>query len=570
MNLKEIFRYLAQSDVAPSDDESYKQWAHGSDFLQFIHDSVKFELVPIHFYSEKASMWSLLVPERKFDNFDQLKLNDWSLDLASRSLCFAHWESSNTERVDVVQPYAYEAHFFQGAEPLYFYRQFSRRKNDTYGPYEFSQKLIHASEAYWVPSEDAYCTLDENGDYIQQFFMRRIGDVNILFANKRKLQLYCHFTNQRFVQLFDIRRNTANFNFYYDQRINTTDKIGESLQFKKLLVMDKENKEFSCYFRGSNILKINLTEKQAIDILADRDAKNEKAYCSFIAYDWKNKKIVDVSCAPGATANYFTESDLPFELSPAFFKPEVLLKYKSNPDKYDLQARQIYCIGGWHLNTYDINEAGQVSAYLCYLRHLPYSEQLYWKAFNEPPKAGLSKNAIATDFEGKWPDPDPIDELKNLILRFYKYNLNGQTFQLIKPEIDKFETVVDSLHYVLTEGHEEWKSEVNKLAAICIDALSLREIRRLAKSLECLDDKLSSIKLLAKCLRQIGIDEALIKEIQNPLQELWEVRSKQGVAHLGNRPKDVKLTAHFKKLVHNVSSAFKLLDEILKRNSEVK
>ena len=61
----------------------------------------------------------------------------------------------------------------------------------------------------------------------------------------------------------------------------------------------------------------------------------------------------------GQTANYFTQSDLPFEMSPAFFHPEVLTRYKSDSDKYTLQDRSISCRGAWHLQTYDINDAGQ-------------------------------------------------------------------------------------------------------------------------------------------------------------------------------------------------------------------
>jgi hypothetical protein len=43
----------------------------------------------------------------------------------------------------------------------------------------------------------------------------------------------------------------------------------------------------------------------------------------------------------------------------------------------------IDCRGGWSLRDFDTNEAGQVHAYICDLRNLPYQEQLYWKSFNE-------------------------------------------------------------------------------------------------------------------------------------------------------------------------------------------
>ncbi|WP_446808486.1 hypothetical protein ACH50O_14495 [Methylomonas sp. 2BW1-5-20] len=95
-------------------------------------------------------------------------------------------------------------------------------------------------------------------------------------------------------------------------------------------------------------------------------------------------------------------SDLPFATSPAFFRPEVLLKYKADPDKYQIESRSIHCRGGWFLKSFDINEAGQVHAYLCDLSHLPYAEQLYWKSFNEPPKAGISTRAYRSDFLAQW------------------------------------------------------------------------------------------------------------------------------------------------------------------------
>jgi hypothetical protein len=152
--------------------------------------------------------------------------------------------------------------------------------------------------------------------------------------------------------------------------------------------------------RGIQLIRPLETISQYHDRLTRRDDSRE--YASFVAQDWKNRVIREISCAPGATANYFTKSDSPYETTPAFFRPEVLTKYKSDPSKYTLEERSISCRGAWSLRTYDINEAGQVHTYLVYLRDLPYAEQLYWKAFNEEPKAPLSKRAIGTDFEGQF------------------------------------------------------------------------------------------------------------------------------------------------------------------------
>jgi hypothetical protein len=132
--------------------------------------------------------------------------------------------------------------------------------------------------------------------------------------------------------------------------------------------------------------------------------KKDKKYVEFIAYDWRNDGITAISTDPSATTNYFNANDnsLPYELSPAFFKPEVLLKYKADRDKYTVSERDVYCRSAWCLKGIDVNEAGQVHAYICDLRDLPYAEQLHWFSFNEPPKASISKRAIANDFQGRW------------------------------------------------------------------------------------------------------------------------------------------------------------------------
>ncbi len=132
-----------------------------------------------------------------------------------------------------------------------------------------------------------------------------------------------------------------------------------------------------------------------------------------------------------AVANYFTASDLPFEMSPAFFRPDVLLKYKGDSEKYRLEDRSITCRNAWHLETYDINDAGQVHTYLIYLQRLPYDEQLYWKSYNEKPKSSISKRAFTTDFEGNWYNEyDALASLKE-----FAFELDHERVPWVEPEV---------------------------------------------------------------------------------------------------------------------------------------
>ncbi len=82
-----------------------------------------------------------------------------------------------------------------------------------------------------------------------------------------------------------------------------------------------------------------------------RGGRKDRKYVELIAHDWRNKLIAKISTDPKATTNYFEAhaNSLPFELSPAFFRPEVILKYKTDKDKYAVGERDITCRAAWHL-----------------------------------------------------------------------------------------------------------------------------------------------------------------------------------------------------------------------------
>lgn len=142
----------------------------------------------------------------------------------------------------------------------------------------------------------------------------------------------------------------------------------------------------------------------------------------FTAYDWRNGRIAKISTDPKATANYFNSEEnlLPFEQSPAFFRPEVLLKYKGDRDKYTVGERDVSCRSAWHLEGIDVNDAGQIHAYICYLRRLPYTEQLHWLSFSEKPKESISQRAFINDFQGEFLTfMEPLRKLLTIARRWH-------------------------------------------------------------------------------------------------------------------------------------------------------
>lgn len=571
MKEKEIFQYIKDTDnVPPFESAQYENWIKAEDVIQFLKSTKGLGLIPTQIYSKKFSMYSLFVPKVRFKNMNPEYFMNWSLSTKKQCFSFSSWSSAGKEWVKVCYPFDDDSdEFFKNAEPVLYYRSFLRGPEERPYSLEFSQKLIHASNAYWVDKQNSFCKLDYNGDYVDLFKIKEQDNTTVAFADLIKLRLYCFFTNTKLVRLFVVYRYDDDFSFLnYENESRKESKFedfDEQIFFKKLTLQKSAGKDRFCQICGANVIEDNLTEEDAIRLLYNGEDKVKK-YEKFIAFDWKNNVVKEISCAPEALANYFTKSDLPFETTPAFFKPEVLIKYKNDPEKYEITDRTIRCRGAWSLKTYDINEEGQVHTYLCYLRYIPFSEQLYWKSFNEPPKGGLSKRAITTDFDGKWyTGKDPLNELKHALKNFPTIETGDIPISLYKTNVKDIEVQIKELHYVVTESKEEFRTEIIKLASVVIDALSKDEIRKLARKIGCDDPQLGSIKLLASCLSSIKVDEQVIKEVISPLQELWDLRSKKGIAHMGELPKNIKYVDNYKEIVTRICTAISLLIELINK-----
>jgi len=287
----------------------------------------------------------------------------------------------------------------------------------------------------------------------------------------------------------------------------------------------------------------------------------------FKAHDWKNGRLAEISCAPTAIASYFEkDSPLPFQTTPAFFRPDVLQKYKADPEKYRLEDRSIHSRGGWYLKTYDVNEEGQIHTYLCYLADLPYKEQLYWQSFNEWPKGPISKRAVQTDFEGNFStQPDPLVELKYEVTKL----------DALKPEWwqPRGEPLAAKLHYPLTASVEEWANEILALDQLIVEGFQTKPLRqRILNAGRPMDKAWGSLKLLQEVLISGGMDEEETAEVLAPLRALHELRSKtKGHAAESEKAALVKkaksdhgsLPAHFRALVAQVQISFDRFIEVL-------
>ena len=137
-------------------------------------------------------------------------------------------------------------------------------------------------------------------------------------------------THSILIQLFDFTMFSPGKFSGWSNGEQITDKVNDKLIYK--YKMDT----FATFYQGVQIIDPSRSREEIFSSI--RDSKfnlNSNQHVSYIAHDFRNNRIVKISTNRKETTNYFQRKNnsLPFELSPAFFRPEVLSRYKSDLDK---------------------------------------------------------------------------------------------------------------------------------------------------------------------------------------------------------------------------------------------
>jgi hypothetical protein len=364
--------------------------------------------------------------------------------------------------------------------------------------YELNQEYTHLAGIHWRPEMRAYCRFNEHGDLdpvVSVTSRKDKGRTMALVSFKwEPLEEYLAVSQTSLVRMFDftlLRR--SGFSGWSDGAPEVFQESDHFFYHRKVMT------GYAAYTRGVQIIRPRREEKAIFTGMKQGwSGQKDKKYTEFTAYDWRNERIATISTDPSATTNYFDAKDnsLPFELSPAFFRPEVLLNYKADRDKYTVGERDVSCRAAWHLEGIDINEAGQVHAYICDLRRLPYTEQLHWLSFNEPPKASISKRAVANDFEGQFVSfMEPLRKVLLIASRWHDERAPWWTLREYR--------LLERVNTPLTASRDEWADAFMDLAKLIVEGFETKHIRqRLDAVLVPYDNKDQSIALLEKLLNK--------------------------------------------------------------------
>ncbi len=488
---KKLIERIAQIDTVPDDADAYGSWIKAGGHLALLRDNAQENELAVYASGDYTFIHAAVISEDSLSLLTQGDLLEWSGSPFSPSAGYVFEGEQSGVRIERGDHWGTK--MIKDTRQLVFGREFEGWEEDSRSYFEILQEYEHLAEIHWRPEKYAYCRFDGNGDLehvVSVTSKKKDGPGVTLVSFKREpLEQYITASNSVLVRRFDFTL------FRHKGFLGWPDGPEDIFNEDKDFFYRQKNAGHAAYTRGVQIIRPRRPRNQILSSMRDRwTGHEERQYVEFIANDWRNNCPATISTDPAATTNYFEyrKNSLPFELSPAFFRPEVLSKYKSDRYKYTVSTREIRCRNAWVLQRHDVNEAGQIHAYICDLRDLPYEEQLYWKSFNENPKAGISERALTHDFKGEMVlITDPLDDVLAIVRRWAESDLEWWKL--------REESLLKRVSTPLTTSRDEWAEAFMDLSKLLVEGFQVKAIRmRLRGADIAFSEEDKSIALLEK------------------------------------------------------------------------
>ena len=553
-----LLERISKLDQPPSDDTEYARWISADMHLDLLRKNAEEDEVIIYAGDRYTFIHAVAVNEDAIDPLDINDLLGWSGNPFSAVASYTWGGGGDDVWVERDSPVS-GSRTLRAARPLVFGRDKPGLSGGGY--FEVSQEYSHLTDIHHLPEYSAYCRFDEHGDrehVVTISTKTPLADIYLVTFKREPLEEYLAASRSVLVRMFDLML------LRFSEFRRWPDGPEDVIKRNSIFYRQKIDPGKAAYTRGAQIVR-PVRPDTTIFSAIKHGGRERKQYVEFTAWDFRNQRVSTISTDPQSTTSYFETkgNSLPFATSPAFFKPEVLAKYKSDSEKYAIEGDYIRCRGGWTLRHYDVNEAGQIHAYICDLRDIPYSEQLYWKSFNEQPKAGISERAFKTHFKGEPVDPtDPLVRIKQILGRWEESDVSW--WKLRDPESNRRVTTP------LTGSIDEWAQELKNLSTYIIEGFEIKAIRtKLEEMGLALGTEEKSLALLERILCgavPIGNAQKLVG-----LRLVQRVRSKVGAHARGSEAQGIAVgairehgsyTAHFEDVCRTITGELAYIEQV--------
>lgn len=466
---KKIAETIAKIDEVPDDPSLFAEWIQAAKHLAFLQVNAADAERVVYASGPYTFIHSIAVPAKDIDGVSHDQLLNWSANPFTSIASYVSGGGRDTMWIES-EDHSRGVPALNIGIDLVFGRTFEGWSGPGRTYFEVNQEYTHLTGIHWRPERNAYCKYDRNGDLADIVSIsshQKDGDVALITFTWQELEEYLAVAGFVLVRMFDF--TLLRYGSFSNQGDGPEDivRISNDFLFRQKITGN------AAYTRGVQIIRPR-DAKTVSDEISDRwSGKRKDEFVTFTAQDFRHDNaVVEISTDPVASTNYFdaATNDRPFELSPAFFRPEVLSKYKTDREKYTVGDRNITCRAAWHLQSYDVNEAGQVFAYICYLRRLPHSEQLHWKSYNEPPKAGISERAYINDFKGEFVNfQHPRNETLSILTRWRSLDVAWWTL--------RDEGLLDRANPPISSSKDEWGDAIMDLSKLVIEGFETKPIR---------------------------------------------------------------------------------------------
>lgn len=559
---KKLVERIKKLDAIPDDATEFAEWIKADRFLALLRNNAEEdELIVYRFNAHNRTFINtVVVSENDLIPLDQNDLLHWFSHDLSSSARYA-WGSGEGS-ICIERGNSWHVKSLRDARQLVFTRHFTSLEQTDAFYFEILQEYAHLAEIHWRRELHGYCRFDEYGDYdhIVSVTSQEDRGRNSLITFKREpLEEYLAASNSVLVRMFNfelMRRGKDFESPRWPTGHGDVIRESESLFYTRKVAKGKAAK--TC---GVQIIHPSRTKSEIFAAMERGwSGTSGEPYVEFTAWDWRNKRITKISTDPDATTNYpvADENSLPFETSPAFFRPEALLRYKGDKDKYTIGEDTIGCRGAWSLRIGYIEEASLVYTHIGNLRDIPYQEQQYWLSFNEVPKA-----EFCVEGEVIFAPSDPLQKIL--------YILNEWHYSTVTWWKLREETLLERVTTPRTTSRDEWAGAFSDLAKLVDEGFQGKAIKARLREMDIAfgkDEK--SLTLIEKFL--IGCCELGDGERLSGLREVEAIRSKV-YAHSGGRDANSlanralqeydSYSAHFESVCETVAQELKLIEYAL-------
>ncbi len=550
---QQLFHRFVELDELSEDKDAFISWIAANGHLKFLCQDILKEELAIHAMNTSTFMQTAIVSEEWLCSVDRKRLLHWESPDKFGRVGYAY----NADDVWLENPAAFwdlQVPESEAVQSLVYCR------SGEHEYLEILQEYLHTTNIHWHEGKKVFCRFDEYGDHehIVSIVFRQGEPPTTLVSFKREpLDQFLAVSKTVLVRMYAFMLLTSDHGWPQDPPPEIV------MKSRDLFCQQQVVPGHGAWARGVQIVQPSQPRSK---IYASIRGESKHEYVDFTAWDWRNgNQEAIISTDPQATTNYFTyhSNSLPFEISPVFFDPEVLRRYKSDHDKYPRIGPCIQCRDAWSLR-YHVNEARQIQVYIKDLRNLPLREQQYWKSFNEKCKGGMAQSAWKQDFLAQWSSTtEPLGEVLGVIRCWTK---NKRTWWKLADEQQ-----LERISTPLTDSLDEWGNALLELANLVVGGFRAKAIRATLtkKKIHCEEDrKDQSLYLLETLLT--SIHKSGQRQNLSGLREIQKIRSKVAAHWGGQEAQELKMkalsehgtfTAHFESLCGQAADELKQIEK---------